>query len=108
MALDGDLAAYSRLCLDTLLARPIGLLSILEEEVKFPSANKSRWFSVGIFKYKPGCCYNSSALIGGNYSIQDWRANLVKDFFLTNKISTNERSGILTGHVTFKLFYNRI
>ena len=41
MALDGDLAAYSRLCLDTLLARPIGLLSILEEEVKFPSANKS-------------------------------------------------------------------
>ena len=48
MALDGDLAAYSRLCLDTLLAKPIGLLSILEEEVKFPSANKSRWFSVGI------------------------------------------------------------
>jgi hypothetical protein len=61
MALDGDLAAYSRLCLDTLLARPIGLLSILEEEVKFPSANKSRWFSVGICKYKPG--YKSHDLL---------------------------------------------
>ena len=33
------------------------------------------WFSVGIFKYKPGYkshdpCYNSSALIGWNYSVQ--------------------------------------
>ena len=40
MALDGDLATYSRLCLDTLLSKPIGLLSILEEEVKVGKTQK--------------------------------------------------------------------
>ena len=41
-------------------------------------------------------CYNSMPLIGWNYSIQT-------GFFLTNKISTNERPRSFTSHVTFKL-----
>ena len=45
MALDDDLANYSRYCLDTLLARPLGLLSILEEEIKFPAATKSSFLN---------------------------------------------------------------
>ena len=45
MVLDDDLANYSRICLDTLLAKPIGLLSILEEEVKFPSATKTSFLN---------------------------------------------------------------
>ena len=34
----------------------------------------------------------------------DWRANLVKDFFL-NKFSTNESTRIITGHVIYNLAY---
>ena len=42
-------------------------------------------------------CYNSMPLSGWNY----WRANLVKDFFLTKKISTNERPRIFNRSCDF-------
>ena len=105
MALDGDLAAYSRLCLDTLLARPIGLLSILEEEVKFPSANKSRWFSVGFCKYKPG--YKSHKVKCSHWlKLQhlDWRANLIKYFFRIN-FPPMRALEIKIGYVTYNPAY---
>ena len=44
-SLDDDPAIKSRLCLDTLLARPIGLFSILDEEIKFPSATKNSFLN---------------------------------------------------------------
>ena len=54
------------------------------------------WFSVGIYKYKPG--YKSHDLFKIqcshwlNYSIQ--RENLVKDFFCKTKFSTNQSTRI--------------
>ena len=35
----------------------------------------------------------------------DWRANLVKDFFLEDKLSTNESTQIITGHVIYNPVY---
>ena len=35
----------------------------------------------------------------------DWRANLVKDNFEKNKVSTNENTWIITGHMIYNLAY---
>lgn len=43
--LDDEPAMQSRSCLDTLLAKPIGLFSILDEEIKFPSATKNSFLN---------------------------------------------------------------
>ena len=38
----------------------------------------------------------------------DWRANLVKDFFLQMNFPPMRALGFFTGNVTFKLRYNQI
>ena len=41
VALNDDPVMKSRACLDTLLAKPIGIFAIMDEEIKFPSATKA-------------------------------------------------------------------
>ena len=41
VALNDDPVTKSRECLDTLLAKPIGIFAIMDEEIKFPSATKA-------------------------------------------------------------------
>ena len=41
VALNDDPVVKSRVCLDTLLAKPIGIFAIMDEEIKFPSATKA-------------------------------------------------------------------
>ena len=61
------------------------------------------WFSVGICKYKPG--YKSHDLLEiqctQRMKLQhsDWRANIVKDFFVMRALE------IITGHVNYTPAY---
>ena len=54
------------------------------------------WFSVGSISRVINhiTCYKFECSHWLKLQHSDWRANLVKDFFLTNKISTNERPWI--------------
>ena len=68
----------------------------------------SRWFSVGICKYKPG--YKSHDLLSirvlSLVEITAFRleSKSCKGFFL-NKFSTNESTRIITGHVIYNTAY---
>ena len=58
------------------------------------------WVSIGICMHEPDYKLHDPLWISHWLKLQhsDWRANLVKDFFL-NKFSTNESTRIITGQV---------
>ena len=49
--------------------------------------------------------YNSTDLIGWNYSLLDWRANLAKHFFKKINYPPMRALEIITGHVIYNLTY---
>ena len=69
----------------------------------------SGWLLSVRFKYKPS--YRSCDLLQIRVlSLVDFFLNPLQDLLssMNAVISTNERASILTGHVTFKLRYNKI
>ena len=77
----------------------------LIQQIEAEKTLKSRWFSVGICKYKLG--YKSHDLLSLHWWKIYLKENPLQDLFssVNAVISTNERIEFITDHMTYNLAY---